>query len=132
MLSQDLYEVWRLALAEGRSLSLEDAGCGFFRRKMGKKGGFLPVAVWHDGGKVMCAFASKVMPFDDIRELVIVQATSEEAYRRKMAGDAYPDEYPVRGAIDPSDVTTDAADAAPIRPRKRITYGHPEKTPDSS
>ena len=106
----------------------QEPQAGFWRRRMGRGGPWRPVAIWPDveGGLRCLDGLDEVEPWR-VWDFVCVNATTEAAYRAKVAGTPYPDEFRVCGGAS-DDLTTDVAKAAAIGPPVRRHHGNQQET----
>lgn len=109
------YKYWRDCIDGRHPPFLDDPQAGFYRRKLGKGGGWLPVAIWRqDDGQLVALDGDKLTEAWRVWGWCSSNATTEQAYRDKCAGKPYHDEFHcVSGGT-----TTDVLDAPPILPRR--------------
>lgn len=131
MQADDPYAYWRSLLERVPGGEIpQEPQAGFWRRRMGRGGPWQAVAIWPDeavdGGLRCLDGLAEIEPWR-VWDFVCVNATTEAAYRAKVAGIPYPDEFRVRGGAS-DDLTTDVAKAAAIGPPERRYYGNQQET----
>lgn len=127
---RDAYAYWRELVdgVPGGEIPQEPQA-GFWRRRMGKGGPWRPVAIWPgDDGELRCLDGSDEVEPWRFWDFVCVNPTTEAAYRAKVAGTPYSDEFRVRGSASDDDLTTDVARAAAIGPPIRRHNGNQQET----
>jgi hypothetical protein len=99
-MSAPSYDWWRSALRGEVGLIYEgDPQPGFYRKKAGKQGGWIPVAIWHDGSGMVALAGKKMVHADDIWTWVCRNPVQEAHYRQALSGGKWHDEIdePVAG-----------------------------------
>lgn len=87
------YSYWHNALAGNFGPVHEgDAQPGFYRKRASKGGPFLPVAIWEADGKLIATVDGKQADAADIWSHVCDKPVTEEAFRNRSEGGAWPDE----------------------------------------
>lgn len=125
--AREAYGYWKAALQGDFRLWRDDPMPGFYRRKLGKGGGWQPVAVWMDqSGALRCLDGAREVEPWRYWDRYSHEPTTEADYRAKVNGTPYRDELL---AADASGWTTDVTRAAPIGPTPRRTHGHQAQTP---
>jgi hypothetical protein len=65
---------------------------GFYRKRTGKAAGYVPVAIWPQGGKMVALVDGKEADAAEIWSYVCQYPILEEWYRARMVGQPWPDE----------------------------------------
>ncbi|MCR8492793.1 hypothetical protein [Brucella anthropi] len=95
------YEFWTAALADpkevGKGLPVHegDAQPGFYRKRNGKDGPWLPVAIWEQDGQLVAKIGDKMGDPVDLWSWVCRFPVSEAAYRKAVDGNGWDDDAPV-------------------------------------
>lgn len=87
------YDYWQNAL-QGNFGPVHDGDAqpGFYRRRLVRGGPFVPVAIWHDGDKMVALVDGKPADPVDIWTWVCQAPITEQAYHRAMGGGGWADE----------------------------------------
>ncbi len=87
------YSYWQNALA-GTFGPVHDSDpqLGFYRKRTGKAAGYVPVAIWEQGGNVLALVDGKEADAAAIWSYVCQYPILEEWYRARMEGQPWPDE----------------------------------------
>lgn len=87
------YTYWMNALA-GKFGAVHDGDPqpGFYRKRTGKAAGYVPVAIWEQGGKIVALVDGKESDAAEIWSYVCQYPILEEWYRARMIGQPWPDE----------------------------------------
>lgn len=87
------YDYWQNAL-QGNFGPVHDGDAqpGFYRRRLVRGGPFVPVAIWHDGDKMVALVDGKTADPVDIWTWVCQAPITEQAYHRAMGGGGWADE----------------------------------------
>lgn len=87
------YTYWMNALA-GNFGPVHDGDpqAGFYRKRTGKAAGYVPVAIWEQGGKMIALVDGKEADAAEIWTYVCQYPILEEWYRARMIGQPWPDE----------------------------------------
>jgi hypothetical protein len=92
-MSTPSYDWWRSALRGEVGLIHEpDPQPGFYRKKAGKQGGWIPVAIWHDGSGMVALAGKKMVDANDIWTWVCRNPVQEAHYRQALSGGKWHDE----------------------------------------
>lgn len=87
------YTYWQNALAGNFGpIHDGDAQPGFYRKRTGKSAGYVPVAIWNDGGTIRALVDGREADAADIWTFVCQHPILEEWYRARMDGQRWPDE----------------------------------------
>lgn len=87
------YSYWQNALAGNFGPMHDgDAQPGFYRKRVSRSGPFVPVAIWEADGKLVATVDGKQSDAADIWSHVCDKPVTEEAFRNRSAGGAWPDE----------------------------------------
>lgn len=95
------YDFWNAALANpqevGKSLPVHegDAQLGFYRKRDGKNGPWLPVAIWEQDGELVAKIGDKMGDPADLWSWVCRFPVSEAAYRKAADGNGWDDDAPI-------------------------------------
>ncbi|MGU3399263.1 hypothetical protein ACLBWS_05890 [Brucellaceae bacterium D45D] len=95
------YDFWNAALENpleiGKSLPVHegDAQPGFYRKRNGKNGPWLPVAIWEQDGQLVAKIGTDMGDAAEIWSWVCRFPVSEAAYRKAAEGNGWDDDAPV-------------------------------------
>ncbi len=95
------YDFWNAALANphevGKSLPVHDGDAqpGFYRKRDGKDGPWLPVAIWEQDGQLVAKIGDRMGDAADIWTWVCRFPVSEVAYRKAADGNGWDDDAPI-------------------------------------
>lgn len=87
------YDYWSNAL-EGNFGPVHDGDAqpGFYRRRLVRNGPFVPVAIWHDGTKMIALVDGKPADPVDLWSWVCDKPITEQAYHKAVRGEGWDDE----------------------------------------
>jgi hypothetical protein len=92
-MSAPSYDWWRSALRGEVGLIHEgDPQPGRYRKKAGKQGGWIPVAIWHDGSGMVALAGKEMVDANDIWTWVCRNPVQEEHYLQALSGGKWHDE----------------------------------------
>ena len=95
------YDFWNAALANpkdvGKNLPVHegDAQPGFYRKRNGKDGPWLPVAIWEQDGQLVAKIGDKMGDPVELWSWICRFPVSEAAYRKASDGNGWDDDAPV-------------------------------------
>jgi hypothetical protein len=89
----DDYAYWRNALA-GVAMPIHDSDPqpGFYRKRVSRGGAFVPVAIWEHEGQMVAVVDGKPTDAAEIWSYCCQHPVTEEAFRARTDGGAWPDE----------------------------------------
>lgn len=115
----DHYDYWCSFMEGGSPPFVDIPQAGFYRRKMGRGGGWRPVAIWPENGELVCLDGDQKTEPWRVWGTAGANPTTEKAYRDKCAGIPYSDEYTTVSG----DTSTEVSALPLVTPKRRQSRG---------